>query len=55
MRLSCQEQMLPGGTLLQKWDAALAFGFDAIELRGQGGTASASACRSCERHTARAS
>lgn len=37
MRLSCQEQMLPGETLQQKWDAARSYGFEAIELRGQGG------------------
>jgi sugar phosphate isomerase/epimerase len=37
MRLTCQEQLLPGDTLQQKWDAAEAFGYDGIELRGQGG------------------
>ena len=37
MRLTCQEQLLPGGTLQEKWDAAQAFGYDGIELRGQGG------------------
>jgi sugar phosphate isomerase/epimerase len=37
MRLTCQEQLLPGDTLQQKWDAAQAFGYDGIELRGQGG------------------
>ncbi len=36
LRLACQEQLLPGATLQQKWDAALAAGFDAIELRGKG-------------------
>ena len=37
MNLTCQEQLLPGETLLEKWDAARAFGYDGIELRGQGG------------------
>ena len=36
LRLACQEQLLPGGSLQEKWDAALAAGFDAIELRGKG-------------------
>jgi tRNA-2-methylthio-N6-dimethylallyladenosine synthase len=35
--LTCQEQLLPGDTLQEKWDAAVAFGYDGIELRGQGG------------------
>ena len=37
MRLTCQEQLLPCHTLQEKWDAAQAFGYDGIELRGQGG------------------
>jgi sugar phosphate isomerase/epimerase len=37
MRLTCQEQLLPGGTLQEKWDAAQQLGYDGIELRGQGG------------------
>jgi sugar phosphate isomerase/epimerase len=37
MRLTCQEQLLPGHTLQEKWDAARSYGFDGIELRGQGG------------------
>jgi sugar phosphate isomerase/epimerase len=37
MRLTCQEQLLPGATLQEKWDAAQSFGYDGIELRGQGG------------------
>ena len=37
LRLSVQESLLPGDTLPQKWDAALSYGFEAIELRGQGG------------------
>jgi sugar phosphate isomerase/epimerase len=36
VRLSCQEQMLPGATLLEKWDFARRAGFDGIELRGAG-------------------
>jgi sugar phosphate isomerase/epimerase len=39
VRLAVQEQLLPGTTLQAKWDAALAWGFDAIELRGAGGHA----------------
>ncbi|MGY1682092.1 sugar phosphate isomerase/epimerase family protein [Geodermatophilus sp. SYSU D01176] len=39
MRLAVQEQLLPGDTLQAKWEAALAWGFDAIELRGAGGHA----------------
>jgi sugar phosphate isomerase/epimerase len=36
LRLSCQEQLLPGATLVEKWEAAQRMGFDAIELRGRG-------------------
>jgi sugar phosphate isomerase/epimerase len=36
MRLAVQEQLLPGSTMQAKWETALAWGFDAIELRGQG-------------------
>jgi len=36
LRLSAQECLLPGDTLLAKWDAALSYGFEAIELLGQG-------------------
>ena len=39
MRLAVQEQLLPGSTLQVRWEAALAWGFDAIELRGAGGHA----------------
>ena len=35
-RVSCQEQLLPGATLQQKWDFAQHAGFTAIELRGKG-------------------
>ncbi len=37
MRLACQEQLLPGTSLPAKFEAALAWGFDGVELRGQGG------------------
>ena len=37
MRVTCQEQLLPGETMTQKWDAAQRFGYAGIELRGQGG------------------
>lgn len=36
MRLSCQERLLPGDTLLERWDAAQRAGFDGIELLGRG-------------------
>jgi sugar phosphate isomerase/epimerase len=39
LRLACQEQLLPGATLPEKWEFARAAGFDAIELRGRGGFA----------------
>lgn len=39
MRICVQEQHLPGNTLEEKWEAATAWGFDGIELRGQGGLA----------------
>jgi sugar phosphate isomerase/epimerase len=39
VRLAVQEQLLPGSTLQAKWEAALAWGFDGIELRGAGGHA----------------
>ena len=35
-RISCQEQLLPGDTLQEKWDFAQRAGFGAIELRGKG-------------------
>ena len=37
MRLTCQEQLLPGDTLAEKWEAAQRLGYDGIELRGHGG------------------
>jgi sugar phosphate isomerase/epimerase len=36
VKLACQEQMLPGTTLEQKFEWAQANGWDAIELRGKG-------------------
>jgi sugar phosphate isomerase/epimerase len=36
MRLACQEQLLPGSSLQEKFDIAQRFGYDAIELRGRG-------------------
>ncbi len=35
-RTACQEQLLPGDTLQEKWEFAQAAGYDAIELRGKG-------------------
>lgn len=37
MKVSCQEQLLPGETLPEKWEAALAAGFAGIELRARDG------------------
>jgi sugar phosphate isomerase/epimerase len=34
VRLSCQEHLLPGDGVLEKWEFALSAGFDGIELRG---------------------
>ncbi len=34
MRLACQEQLLPGDSILEKWEFASSAGFDGIELRG---------------------
>lgn len=36
MKLACQEQILPGDDILQKWEFAAAAGFDGIELQGMG-------------------
>lgn len=35
MKIACQEQLLPGDTILEKWQTARRYGFDGIELRGQ--------------------
>jgi sugar phosphate isomerase/epimerase len=37
MKLSCQEQLLPGDGLTAKWDFARRAGFEGIELRARGG------------------
>ena len=34
MRLACQEHLLPGDGIVEKWDFASSAGFDGIELRG---------------------
>jgi sugar phosphate isomerase/epimerase len=34
VKLSCQEQLLPGESILEKWEFAASAGFDGIELRG---------------------
>lgn len=36
MKLACQEHLIPGNTLIEKWACISAAGFDAIELRGHG-------------------
>lgn len=36
LKTACQEQLLPGETLQQKWDFAQDAGFDGIELRAKG-------------------
>jgi sugar phosphate isomerase/epimerase len=36
LKLSCQEHLLPGDGILEKWEFARAAGFDGIELRGTG-------------------
>ena len=36
MKLSCQEQLLPGDSLERKWEFATRAGFDGIELRARG-------------------
>jgi hypothetical protein len=37
VRLACQEQHIPGNTLLEKWEFCQQHGFDGIELRGHDG------------------
>jgi sugar phosphate isomerase/epimerase len=34
VKLSCQEHLLPGDNILEKWEFAASAGFDGIELRG---------------------
>jgi sugar phosphate isomerase/epimerase len=36
LKLACQENIVPGSTLLEKWDNLVSAGYDAIELRGHG-------------------
>jgi sugar phosphate isomerase/epimerase len=36
IKISCQEQLLPGSSLQEKWDFAARAGYDGIELRGRG-------------------
>ena len=36
IKISCQEQLLPGTSLQGKWEFAARAGYDAIELRGRG-------------------
>ena len=36
LKIACQEQLLPGDNLLDKWKFATDAGYDAIELRGKG-------------------
>jgi sugar phosphate isomerase/epimerase len=36
LKLSCQEHLLPGDGILEKWEFARGAGFDGIELRGTG-------------------
>ena len=37
MRLTCQENLAPGDTLLEKWEFLSEAGWDGIELHGRGG------------------
>ena len=39
IKISCQEQLLPGQTLQEKFEFAWSVGYDGIELRGHGGFA----------------
>ena len=36
MKLACQEHLIPGDDLVEKWQLAQSLGFDGIELRGHG-------------------
>jgi threonine 3-dehydrogenase len=35
MKLACQEHILPGNDILEKWEFAASAGFDGIELHGR--------------------
>ena len=39
MRLACQERLLPGDTVVERWDNARRAGYDGIELHGPPGFA----------------
>jgi sugar phosphate isomerase/epimerase len=39
VKLACQEQLIPGSTLEEKWDLVSSAGFDGIELLGRGDAA----------------
>lgn len=36
LEIACQEQLIPGGSLEEKFETAQKWGFDSIELRGKG-------------------
>jgi sugar phosphate isomerase/epimerase len=36
MKLACQEHLIPGATLLEKWELIASLGYNGIELRGEG-------------------
>ena len=36
MKIACQEHLIPGDTLIAKWEFISSVGYDGIELRGQG-------------------
>ncbi|MEO7912843.1 MAG: sugar phosphate isomerase/epimerase family protein [Roseiflexaceae bacterium] len=36
MKLACQEHLIPGATLIEKWEFIASVGFDGIELHGHG-------------------
>jgi sugar phosphate isomerase/epimerase len=36
MKLACQEHLIPGDTLIAKWELISSIGYDGIELRGEG-------------------
>jgi sugar phosphate isomerase/epimerase len=36
MKLACQEHLIPGATLIEKWEYIASVGFDGIELHGHG-------------------
>jgi sugar phosphate isomerase/epimerase len=39
MKLACQEHLIPGATLIDKWELARSLGYDGVELRGEHGFA----------------